>query len=264
MTEEEKPSGDGVNPPTDQSYRVQARVEVERERSFVDRHFSAVLSACAVILAASIGAGVNVWLSDDGQLPELSVVTARPSVGKPVKFRIDEAPGVQYRITVARVEGDSDTREATKGPGGIFYEWQPTAAGIHWAKLEVVGREDSTSAGRQFEVYSDKTDPVIDAKDPPVFSQRFQHRIGDGSSCTERNVQRTFDLCLPEPYSVIDWSVSPQSVRNGAGDVARHPSLANCVVLTLRYSDSGRGVFGDCRGNGWADYAVTVNGRRSD
>ncbi len=95
---------------------------------------------------------------------------------------------------------------------------------------------------------------------PRTVSQDFQRRIGDDSSCTERNQVGEFMLCLSDRYRVLNWTERANSVRNGSASVDRDPQRANCVKLTLRYSDSGRGPLGDCRGNGWADYTITVNG----
>jgi hypothetical protein len=96
---------------------------------------------------------------------------------------------------------------------------------------------------------------------PELVSQAFNRRIGNNGSCTESNVVQRYDLCLREGATVTDWSGGYHSVRNGSAAVARKDGSPNCVVLELRYSDSGRSVLGDCRGNGWVDYNVTVNGR---
>lgn len=93
-------------------------------------------------------------------------------------------------------------------------------------------------------------------------SQTFDRKIGNNGSCTERNVSRNYELCLAPEFEVSDWTGRYQSNRNGSARVERHPSKSYCVVLNLRYSDSGRGLLGDCKGNGWVDYSVTVNGRK--
>jgi hypothetical protein len=95
---------------------------------------------------------------------------------------------------------------------------------------------------------------------PATVSQKFNERIGNDGSCTERNVTKSVDLCLAEGVRVTDWTGTYRSVRNGSASVTRHPDRTNCVRLDMRYSDSGRSLLGDCRGNGWVDYSLTVNG----
>lgn len=102
--------------------------------------------------------------------------------------------------------------------------------------------------------------PPPPAPAPTIVSQQFNERIGNNGSCTERNVTRSVLLCLAEGVRVTDWTGAYRSVRNGSASVVRDPDRQNCVRLDMRYSDSGRSVLGDCRGNGWVDYNLTLNG----
>lgn len=107
-------------------------------------------------------------------------------------------------------------------------------------------------------------DPAASAPAPAPehASQAFNRRIGNDGSCTERNVRGDYDLCLAEGFAVANWTGAYRSARNGSATVERHGTRPNCVVLRLHYSDSGRSPLGDCKGNGWVDYDVTVNGTR--
>jgi hypothetical protein len=95
---------------------------------------------------------------------------------------------------------------------------------------------------------------------PTTVSQQFNERIGNNGSCTERNVTKSVELCLAEGVRLTDWTGVYRSVRNGSASVSRSPDRKNCVRLDMRYSDSGRSILGDCRGNGWVDYNLTLNG----
>lgn len=245
---------------------ISIHVEGSSPRGFFDRHFGAVLGA-AGILGAAVLTGIykeNEAVTEP--VPEFEIATQKPATGRPVRFMINELSDYSYTLRVAAVAGDGEAEEAQRDADGVFYTWIPQQDGAYVAELTV---RDSNGGGsektRKLLVRSptDAAHPVARSIDAPsLLSQTFTHRIGDNSSCSEKNATRAFDLCLRRQYSVVDWSGTYQSVRNGTASVERHPSQSSCVVLTLQYSDSGRGIFGDCKGNGWVDYAVTLNGQR--
>jgi hypothetical protein len=68
---------------------------------------------------------------------------------------------------------------------------------------------------------------------------------------------------LPE----IGMTLQPQRDIARTLRVLNHAEACGNVALTCRhftlsYSDSGRNLVGECRGNGWVDHTVVLNGRR--
>ncbi len=103
---------------------------------------------------------------------------------------------------------------------------------------------------------------AAELKAPELTSQLFNRYIGDGASCTEENVSRTFDLCLEPGFVVTKWTERKLSEQNSSVSVDRHEWMPNCVKLTLRYSDYGLGSEGECRGHGHINMEVALEGRR--
>lgn len=89
--------------------------------------------------------------------------------------------------------------------------------------------------------------------------------IGDDSSCTENNVARTTPICLGAGATATGYTgPSVTSARNGSASVAVGSPTLDCGNLVLQYSDSGRNLVGDCKGNGWVSASTTIVGTRSE
>ena len=122
-------------------------------------------------------------------------------------------------------------------------------------KKPAVVKEDASPA--------DVVNPASPAEAPEpkkTVSETFVAEISNSGSCTEENVRRNEQYCLASTYKVTDFTGTYLTVNNGSATVRRTPDNDSCIVVSLQYSDKGRGLLGDCRGNGWVKYSVRVNG----
>ena len=261
------------NNDTELPQNITIHVAGDNERSFFDRHFGALLGAGGVVAAALVAGAYSQNETTVDLKPEFALVTPEPTLGEPVRFTVNESGEASYRLRIAQVEGDAvvATAEATSEQEGMFYVWTPSVIGPHVAKLtleQINGRQSGKSILFNVAPVA-PTDPVANTaavievpEEPERQSQTFAYAIGNPGSCTEKNVTRSYNVCLAPDFEIVDWKGRYQSERNGTAAMERDPSRANCAILTLSYSDSGLGILGDCKGNGWVDYAVTLNGIR--
>ncbi|HEY0685080.1 MAG TPA: hypothetical protein VGD45_22265 [Steroidobacter sp.] len=92
-------------------------------------------------------------------------------------------------------------------------------------------------------------------------SQVFSRQAGNAGSCVEDKVAASFDLCLEPGCAVTNWEEMPMEGQNYSFSVERDESMLNCVRLTLKYSDYGPDSRGQCRGHGYINMKVRLNGR---
>lgn len=222
---------------------------------------AAYIQAAGAIIAALVGAllaGVLVRSNASKPVfdPDITVVTASTIVGKPVLFDVNGF-GSQTPMVDIFEQGSAELVATLRlKPDGKSFVWNPEASGAFTARARIAGSdgtpiEDTTD----FEILPP---PVLVEPDP--IAETFERRIGNNGSCTEENVQQTYELCLRPGAAIEKIDESYISVRNGQGSTRRIADKPNCVELSLSYSDSGRDFVGSCRGNGWVDYRVTLHG----
>ena len=95
---------------------------------------------------------------------------------------------------------------------------------------------------------------------PNGVTQTQRHRIGNSGSCTEKNVNAAWPVCLPIGAKITYHTLGIHSIARGRAWAELGNPTPNCAMLRATYSDGGRRTFGDCRGNGWVDAELTVVG----
>lgn len=232
----------------------------KNERSFFDRHFGAFVAAAAVVLAAAIGAGL---LKNDAPEISLAIIPETPFVGDVVQilFAGTRDPDgsfedLEFKAMVYADEGKGTGK--LEGQGDVFI-WRPKEPG-EYIVVATVEDPDGGRAARsnRISVVAQKSVPEINA----AVTKTFVRQIGNPGSCSEVSVTKDFDVCLAEGFKVVDWKLTDRGTRSGGASTDEHPVRKNCAVLTLTYSDSGLGFFGDCKGNGWVNYSVELIGTK--
>ena len=261
----------------------------KEKRSFLDRHFGSLAGVFGAILAATVAALLSHNLAEVQYVPQFELVAERPVVNSPVKFTVVNIDGILTELSIAKLDGPESAERETviEEENGILHSWSTENAGNYVAELKLIDNRTGflkkpsgkiiSEANLRFEVY-ESSDPILTAADTSTattepaeiqndvpekknnVTQRFTDQIGNNGSCTESNISKQQEFCLAREYRVVDWEGSYISVNNGSANVQRSQRSDSCVVLTMQYSDSGRGIFGDCKGNGWVNYQVVVNG----
>ena len=259
---------------------------------FFDRHFAALLGLIGALVVAIGGVLPQMLNAEKDAFGELELSPSNPS----------PAQGEELVITISRTQEDMGMeiiridRPAAKPleakiANGTSFSWKAPEAGEYrlfavkggdcivtllCPRMRSQPLELSVTVAQPdpVDTNKDKGSEIIEPPDPvptkqaqePVLTEKieqvFRKRISNPNSCTEGRVNREFPLCLPEGSRVVDFAARSISARNGSGTVVPFPGRSNCMLLRLTYRDSGRGVFGDCKGNGWVEYEVTLTGER--
>lgn len=196
--------------------------------------------------------------------PTIFLTSDKPSVGSEIEFKVAGIGSLNPFVEIVELQTDEPVTELNLSNDGNGYIWTPERPGTYLARLTLLDEVDGSQvrgvepATKEFTVDAQQQAP------PEIISQVFNRRIGNDGSCTETNVRQTYELCLVEGSRITSFDERENSARNGSGSVTLIEEKPNCVSLYLQYSDSGRSILGDCRGNGWVDYTVTLNGTVDD
>jgi hypothetical protein len=114
--------------------------------------------------------------------------------------------------------------------------------------------------------------PALEVQQPQFeeFQQLTEYQASNSRSCTEKNVVRTFQYCATAEGSPLRAEIlrydGPREIwgRNGSSSIEINTPRSGCATITLRYSDYGRGPFGDCRGNRGIRAQCTLYVRRQN
>ncbi|WP_299770854.1 serine protease [uncultured Tateyamaria sp.] len=93
-------------------------------------------------------------------------------------------------------------------------------------------------------------------------SQKFSFDVGNESSCTEGWTTREYSACLPigSQLDHVDGPLVISAGNDGRSWFEYDAMRENCVTLFYGYSDRGRDLVGNCRGNGWISASYELRG----